>query len=76
MLGYKNTSEGICETFQYQGKLFNFHRSILFVELAFVFFVYGFSIDVTADHLLQSFTKPPNIKGAAEAPSSINSALQ
>ena len=32
MLGYKNTSEGICETFQYQGKLFNFHRSILFVE--------------------------------------------
>ena len=32
MLGCKNTSEGICETFQYQGKLFNFHRSILFVE--------------------------------------------
>ena len=43
---------------------------------SFVFFFYGFSIDVTADHLLQSFTKPPNIKGAAEAPSSINSAVR
>ena len=43
--------------------------------LAFVFFFYDFSIDVTADHLLQSFTQPLNIK-AAEAPSSITSAVR
>ena len=53
-----------------------YDKRLSFTPFGFYVFFYGFSIDVTADHLLQSFTKPLNIKGAAEAPSSINSAVR